>query len=152
EARDLTEYKVSLIEENIIRSGRMNIKAVQQDATVWDEASVEKADIVIADLPCSGLGVLGKKTDLKYKMTETMQAELVVLQRKILAVVQAYPKEKGVLIYSTCTIHKEENEENVAWFLKEYPMYELASMKQMLPGIDASDGFFIAKFRKVNHG
>ena len=65
EARDLTEYKVSLIEENIERMGLCNVTAVCQDASVYDEKSAGKADIVIADLPCSGLGVLGKKTDLK---------------------------------------------------------------------------------------
>ena len=69
EARDLTEYKVALIEENIERSGLDNIEAVCQDATINDEASYEKADILIADLPCSGLGILGKKPDLKSKMT-----------------------------------------------------------------------------------
>ena len=69
EARDLTEYKVGLIEENIERTAAQNIRAVQMDATVLDEASVEKADVVLADIPCSGLGVLSKKTDLKYRMT-----------------------------------------------------------------------------------
>lgn len=152
EARDLTDYKVGLIQENIIRSGMHNIEAVRQDATELTEASVEKADIVIADLPCSGLGVLGKKTDLKYKMTADMQAELITLQRRILGIVQSYVKPQGTLLYSTCTIHKGENEENVKWFLEQYPAYELLLEKQMLPGIDESDGFFIAKFRKVNHG
>ena len=66
EARDLTEYKVSLIEENIERHGLTNMKAVQMDATILDKESIGKADILICDLPCSGLGVLGKKTDLKY--------------------------------------------------------------------------------------
>ena len=69
EARDLSDYKVGLIEENIHRTGVQNIRAVRWDATILDENMVGKADIVIADLPCSGLGVLGKKTDLKYKMT-----------------------------------------------------------------------------------
>lgn len=82
EARDLTEYKVNLIEDNIERSGMENIRAVQQDALIYDEASKEKADIVLADLPCSGLGVLGKKTDIKYKMTRETQKELRELQKK----------------------------------------------------------------------
>lgn len=169
EARDLTDYKVGLIQENILRSGAQNIEAVKWDATVLDEASVEKADIVVADLPCSGLGVLGKKTDLKYKMTQDTQKELVLLQREILSKVQSYVKPDGTLIYSTCTIHAGENMENVHWFLKEYPQFELVPIAdclcgelkesvqeegclQLLPGIHKSDGFFIAKFRKVKHG
>lgn len=169
EARDLTDYKVNLIQENILRSGVANMTAKRWDATVQDEASIETADIVIADLPCSGLGVLGKKTDLKYKMTKETQKDLVELQRNILSKVQAYVKKEGTLIYSTCTIHEAENMGNVHWFLKEFPEFELVSIReelcdalkdsvqergclQLLPGIHESDGFFIAKFKKVKHG
>ena len=168
EARDLTDYKVNLIWDNIERSGMKNIKAVKQDATVFDEASVEKADIVVADLPCSGLGVLGKKTDLKYKMTEQTQKDLVKLQREILSKVKSYVKTGGILIYSTCTINEDENMGNVDWFLNENQEFELVSVKedlceelresveregclQFLPGVHKSDGFFIAKFKKVKH-
>ena len=168
EARDLTDYKVNLIWDNIERSGMKNIEAVRQDATVFDEASVEKADIVVADLPCSGLGVLGKKTDLKYKMTEQTQNDLVELQRDILSKVKSYVKTGGILIYSTCTINKDENMGNVDWFLSENQEFELVSVKedlceelrksviregclQLLPGVHKSDGFFIAKFKKVKH-
>ena len=80
EARDLTDRKVRLIEENIERSGLANIRAVCQDATALDEGSFGKADLVLADLPCSGLGVLGRKPDLKYKMNPQMQASLVDLK------------------------------------------------------------------------
>ena len=151
EARDLTEYKVNLIRENIMRSGLSNIEAICQDATVRDPDSVEKADIVIADLPCSGLGVLGKKPDLKYKMTESMQKELEELQRRILSVVQAYVKPGGRLLYSTCTINRGENEENARWFEKNYPEFQMIREKQMLPGIDSGDGFYIAMFQRINH-
>lgn len=169
EARDLTDYKVNLIEENIMRSGVNNMSAVKWDATVLDESKVEKADVVIADLPCSGLGVLGKKTDLKYKTSEEIQKSLVQLQRDILKQVRQYVKPEGTLIYSTCTIHEGENMGNVHWFLKNFPEFELVSIKdklceelkqdvieegcmQFLPGKHQSDGFFIAKFRKVKHG
>ena len=168
QARDLTDYKVNLIRENILRSGATNLEAVKWDATVLNEDSIEKADIVIADLPCSGLGVIGKKTDLKYKMTKEIQSQLVKLQRQILSKVQAYVKADGTLIYSTCTIHAGENMENVHWFLKEYPQFELVPIQeflceelkssvqekgylQLLPGVHESDGFFIAKFRKKSH-
>lgn len=145
EARDLTEYKVSLIEENIQRHGLSNMKAVRMDATVLDEASIEKADVLIADLPCSGLGIMGKKTDIRYKMTEETQRELATLQRKILSTVKDYVKHGGTLIYSTCTINKNENENNVAWFLETYKEFQLVEMEQMYPGTISHDGFFLAK-------
>ena len=146
EARDLTPYKVDLIRDNIARIGIDNIEAVCQDATVYDEASEKKADILIADLSCSGLGVLGKKTDLKYKMNPDTQEELVHLQRKILSVVHRYVKSGGKLLYSTCTIHRAENQENAAWFAEQYPEFELVRERQFLPGVDDSDGFYIAEF------
>ena len=116
-----------------------------------DPHKKETADIVIADLPCSGLGVLGKKPDLRYKMNEKTEADLVELQKKILSVVKDYVKPGGKLLYSTCTIHREENEGNVEWFLKEYPEFELVKEKQMIPGRDAGDGFYIAILKRVNH-
>lgn len=90
-----------MIEENIERTGLLNIEAVCQDALVYDEESREKADIVIADLPCSGLGVLGKKTDLKYKATKQGADDLAQMQREMLDVVCRYVKPGG----SFCTAH-----------------------------------------------
>ena len=148
EARDLTEYKVSLIEENIERHGLKNMNAVQKDATAYDEASKEKADVLICDLPCSGLGVMGKKTDIRYKMTAEKQKDLVALQRQILDTVYTYVKKGGTLVYSTCTIHRGENEGNVEWFVKKHPEFEVLYSEQMLPGGAYHDGFFIAKLRR----
>lgn len=164
EARDLTQSKVMLIEENILRSGFKNIRARQMDALVRDEQAVEQADIVIADLPCSGLGVVGKKPDLKYNMTKEQTGELAKLQRKMLTVVKDYVKPGGILIYSTCTINEAENMDNVRWFLASFPEFYPASVEpvlcetlkgdvregciQFLPGIHQSDGFFLAKFQK----
>lgn len=168
EARDLTDYKVELIWDNIERAQVENMEAVKQDALVFDEASEEKAEIVIADLPCSGLGVIGKKADIKYNMTEPLQEELEKLQREILSVVHRYVKPGGTLVYSTCTINEGENIENVRWFLRQYPEFEQVSVEsvlcdalkgsvkdgclQLLPGIHESDGFFIAKFHKKEKG
>lgn len=152
EARDLSEYKIGLIRENILRSGMTNIEAVQMDARLRDEASVGKADIVIADLPCSGLGVLGRKPDLKYKMTKDTQQELVKLQREILSVSAEYVKPGGTLVYSTCTIHKEENEGNAAWFARQFPEFCLRRERQTIPGRDSGDGFYIAMFGKQSSG
>lgn len=148
EARDLTEYKVGLIRENIIRSGLTNIEALRWDALQPDERMIGKADIVIADLPCSGLGVLGKKPDLRYKMTREAQKELAALQRDILAVVSGYVKPGGKLLYSTCTVNREENEENAGWIQEHCEGFRLIREKQTLPGRDAGDGFYLAMFRK----
>nr|WP_294463750.1 16S rRNA (cytosine(967)-C(5))-methyltransferase RsmB [uncultured Sellimonas sp.] len=148
DARDLTEYKVRLIEENIERSGLANISARQQDARIFDEGSLEKADIVIADLPCSGLGVLATKKDIRYNMTPETQKELALLQREILSVVHRYVKPGGTLLYSTCTINREENEENTVWFLEKHREFALEKEKQYLPGIDPCDGFYIAVMKK----
>lgn len=168
EVRDLTPYKISLVQDNIQRSGFQNMKALVWDATILDEAAVEKADLVIADLPCSGLGIIGKKPDIKQKMTKESLSELARLQRQILSVVQQYVKPGGRLIYSTCTIDSMENQENVAWFLQQFPYQTVnleeklgdklkeASMKdgwiQLLPGVHPCDGFFISVFQKNDDG
>lgn len=149
EARDLTEDKVAVIEENIARHGIANIKAVCQDAARFDAASVEKADILIADLPCSGLGVLRKKTDVKYKVTPEQQRELIRLQRQILDAVWQYVKKGGTLIYSTCTVHPRENEENVRWFLENHKEFQLREMRQLFPQDGPGDGFFLSKFQRI---
>lgn len=174
EARDLTEYKVELMEENRQRNQFRNMSVKQWDALELDEAAVETADIVIADLPCSGLGVVGKKNDLKYNGSLESQAALEELQRQILMQVSVYVKPGGVLLYSTCTTNKKENEENVSWFLKEHPAFSLEPLTGHLPekitgavsslinieeqlkkgevallqGIFPSDGFFLARLKK----
>lgn len=161
EARDLTEYKVDLIRENIERSGLENIYARRKDALVFDPADKDAADLVLADVPCSGYGVIGHKTDIKYKMTPAKEADLVLLQRRILHNAAQCVQPGGTLIYSTCTINPRENEENVCWFLEHYP-FEAESLNpylpeelrggtaeegwlQLLPGIHKCDGFFIAR-------
>ena len=152
------------MQENIDRIGAINIQAVLKDATVRDEASVQKADIVLADVPCSGLGVIGKKQDIKYKMSEKQQQDIIRLQRRILSAVQEYVKPGGVLIYSTCTIGADENQYNIKWFLDNFPFHlesidpyicdELKGRTtgggyiQLLPGLHQSDGFFIARLRR----
>ena len=164
EARDLTDYKVGLIEENIYRCGFKNIHAKRMDACILDENAKESADIVIADLPCSGLGVLKKKSDIKYRMTQSQIEELAQLQREILKNAVTYVKSGGTLVYSTCTIAKEENDQQVDWILENLPL-QLVSLKgcvceellenaeregvlQLLPGRERTDGFFLAKFQK----
>ncbi|MDF2868852.1 MAG: rRNA ((967)-C(5))-methyltransferase RsmB [Anaerocolumna sp.] len=165
DARDLTEYKAALMNENILRMGFHNITTSCRDAKELDEESIGKADILIADLPCSGLGVIGKKPDIKYNMTEEKQKELVKLQREILTTVSQYVKEEGTLIYSTCTVNKEENLDNALWFVDNFP-FQLESIEQylpenissdtkdkgylqLIPGIHNTDGFFMARLKKT---
>ncbi|MDO4648809.1 MAG: 16S rRNA (cytosine(967)-C(5))-methyltransferase RsmB [Eubacteriales bacterium] len=164
DARDLTAYKVDLIEQNITRANSINVQAKVMDATVFDVESELKGDIVIADVPCSGFGVIGKKPEIKYRTSPQKQTELVELQRNILKNAAEYVKSKGALVFSTCTIAKEENEENMMWFLNNFP-FKLESLDpylpeelhcestklgylQLLPGVHGTDGFFIAKFRR----
>lgn len=148
EARDLTEAKVDLIRENMNRQDLSNMMAVVWDATKKHEDSIRKADVLICDLPCSGLGIMGKKTDIRYKMNEETMDELVDLQRQILDVVWEYVKPNGTLVYSTCTINKDENEDNVAWFLENHKEFSLEYEKQFLPGESTHDGFFLAKLTR----
>lgn len=164
EARDLTFQKVQLIEENITRCGFENIRAVVWDALEEDEEAVEQADLVIADLPCSGLGILGRKPDIKHNMTMEQMKELAELQRRILSVVWRYVKPGGRLVYSTCTIDPMENEDNAAWFMENFPFdpvdlttalgkdYGQVSLEkgyvQFLPGVHPMDGFFISVFTR----
>lgn len=146
EARDVSEYKTGLIEENIRRCGMRNIRVVCQDARVWDADSSDAADVVIADLPCSGLGTLRKKPEIRYRMTEDTIEGLVRLQREILEVSCRYVKPGGTLVFSTCTIDGEENEENTRWFLECHTGFSLAFQRQFFPDEGEFDGFYIAKF------
>ncbi len=164
EARDLTDDKVALINDNIKRSGMINIKAVKMDATIYDSVSENKADIVFADVPCSGLGVIRRKPDIKYRVTRDAIGELTELQRRIMHNAASYVRPGGVLIYSTCTLGDSENLDNVRWFEENYP-FELSSMDpfipgelkslttgegylQLVPGVHDCDGFFVARFKK----
>lgn len=164
EARDVSDKKIALIEENRQRLGLTNIHTRVWDALVPDADRKEWADVVIADLPCSGFGIISKKNDIKYHIKELQLTELANLQRTILTNAADYVKPGGILLYSTCTINPEENRENAEWFLSHFPFeavdirrrlpVELQSgfiadnMLQILPGEVKCDGFFIAKFRK----
>lgn len=163
-SRDLTDAKVSRIEENIRRCHTDNVTAMAWDALVLRREDTGTADIVMADLPCSGLGVIGKKPDIKQRMTGEQITELAKLQRDILSVCQQYVKPGGILLYATCTVSEEENEKNMRWFEANFP-FALTSLDpyipehirgettrqgflQILPGQYDSDGFFIARFKR----
>ncbi|MBR3244407.1 MAG: methyltransferase domain-containing protein [Parasporobacterium sp.] len=148
-ARDLSQNKVDLIEENIQRSQSKNVRVEVHDALVFDETLAGKADIVLADLPCSGIGVIGRKPDIKLRLKEEDLKELAELQQKILDVVSGYVREGGLLIFSTCTINRTENQDNAEWFLENHSFVKIEE-KQFLPGQDEGDGFYIAAFRKTD--
>lgn len=161
EARDKTEYKAELIRDNLYKTDFRNVSVSVWDATIPDEGLIEKEDIVIADLPCSGLGVLGKKPDIRYRIKEEDLTTLAALQRDILSVVWQYVKKGGYLIYSTCTINREENENNVKWFTEQFPFeleeFEIPTfackkekgMVQIFPTKN-TDGFFIARLKRID--
>lgn len=144
-SRDISEEKLSLIEENVNRLGITNVEIAGCDATVPDEELYETADVVIADLPCSGLGIMGRKNDIKYKLTSEQLGELAELQRKILDTVKSYVKPGGVLLYSTCTINPDENCSNTKHFLDNNRSFSLEAERQFLQGVDGCDGFYYAK-------
>ncbi len=165
EARDLTEAKVALLRENKARCRMDNVTIHRADATVFCSEDEEKYDVVLADVPCSGLGIIGKKPDIKLFMTTEQEEELCVLQKEILKNAVRYVKPGGTLIFSTCTLNKEENMGGYE-FLKEkcgmlpeslepYLSMELYTETtkngylQMIPGVHKTDGFFVARFKKA---
>ena len=155
---DLHESKLSLISDSAKRLGMNSIKVAQRDATKPDESLIGKADKVICDAPCSGLGVLGKKPDLRYKDLAAA-FELPELQLDILTASARYLKRGGTLVYSTCTLNPAENEDIVRVFLENNREFESVpftvgnidcaeGMLTLLPHIHNTDGFFIAKIRR----
>ena len=164
-ARDLTEKKTELILENVERMGYQNVKVEVFDALHFDESMKEKADLVIADLPCSGLGILGRKKDIKYSITKEQLLELADMQRRMLEVISGYVKKGGTLIFSTCTINPDENMGNYR-YISEHLSFKAVDISgqlpeslkcetakegyiQLLQGIHHCDGFFISKFQKI---
>lgn len=146
---DVSEEKVELLRENTERLGYSNITCGVQDGSEYREDLKETADIVICDVPCSGLGVISRKSDIKYNVTNEGMAELCNLQKKIAVNAADYVKKGGVMIYSTCTIHKAENQKAVKYILSNRPEFVLEYEKQLRPDKDDTDGFYIARLRKT---
>lgn len=144
-ARDVSERKTALIQENAARL-KLNPAIQVWDATVPDKDSVEKYDVVIADVPCSGFGVMGKKPDIKNGVTVEGLNELNVLQRQIVDCVTSYVKPGGVLMYSTCTLRKKENEDMVRYICEKYPF--TLDCEETLFTCEEHDGFYIARLIK----
>lgn len=155
---DLYPHRVELIKQGAQRLGLANVEAMVRDASKAEKA---EADAVLCDVPCSGLGVIRRKPDIMLKAKSEAES-LADIQRSILTASASLVKKGGVLIYSTCTLNPDENEENVRWFLKENPNFEPIDfeipqwvsvnyekgMATIFPSRDSSDGFFISKFRR----
>ena len=157
---DVHEHKVSLIQNGAARLGFTNVTARRQDASECVPAWVDKMDAVIADVPCSGYGIIRKKPDIREKDPDTMK-DLPVLQLAILRNQAKYVKKGGILLYSTCTLVRRENEGVVEKFLKAEPDFYLeplplpdpfpvndSGMLALVPGEYDTDGFFIARLRR----
>ena len=157
-AFDLHENKLSLIQKGAARLGLSNLTTASRDARMTDESLLGKADRVLCDVPCSGFGVLAKKTEIRYKDLDAL-APLPDIQLAILENACRYVRPGGSLVYSTCTVFPEENEGNVARFLARHSEFsptdftvgDLCSKNGMLlltPDLHGTDGFFMAKFTK----
>ena len=177
-ARDISERKCDLIRENAHRLKLDNITVQVHDARLHDEKMKDKADILYMDLPCSGLGIIGRKTDIKYNTSEKSLKEVAALQWEIIKAAWDYVKVGGILIYSTCTVNRDENEAMLERITEEFP-FETVDISdrlpkvltdgtfgkesaghikenaakgylQLIPGECGTDGFFISKLRRTH--
>lgn len=169
---DISESKTELIEENVRRIGVSKIKTKVNDASLYNPDFVDGFDLVICDLPCSGLGVMGRKRDIKYNVSLDKIRELAILQKKILENAVRYVKKGGRLIYSTCTMTKAENEENFT-FISEFKGFSAVNFSdkirgyvdrykdgerlvneakkgfiRLFPGELGTDGFFVSEYMR----
>ena len=162
-AWDVYEHRVELIRAMARRLGLDNVRPVVRDASVFREDMAQAMDAVLLDAPCTGLGVMDNKPDIKYKVTSDQVRELTALQEKLLETCSGYVRMGGILVYSTCSLLKEENEEQVRIFLGKHPEFRIAPLPesfgplrdhmtecglQILPWRDGIDGFFIAAMKR----
>lgn len=161
---DVSIIKTRLIDENIGRCHINNIETLERNAEEHNEEFDDCFDLVIADVPCSGYGVIGHKPDIKYNSSKAKQHGLSIIQKGIIDNAVKYVKPGGLLIYSTCTISIEENEENAAYILKKRNFEAVDISKnlpsectsetakggyiQLIPGRHPCDGFFTAVFKR----
>ena len=162
-ACDIHQHRLDLIAENCKRLGISNVELVKQDGTKLTKRWQEPFDVILCDVPCSGLGVLGRRADARWSKESEDITGLCKIQRKILEEAAQLVVPGGTLIYSTCTIAPEENQEMVEQFLQDHPEYMLdetltdcwldvdkgeTGYVQFLPFEDDMDGFFIARMMR----
>lgn len=163
--RDLHPHRVQLIEENQKRMGLSCIHAEAADGCVPRPEDKEAYDRVLLDAPCSGLGILRSKPDIKLHHTPEQEKELVQLQRQLLQTAASAVRPGGILVYSTCTLSKCENDDQIEWFLKKNSQFTVQSLEKRLPSLpecdrlwtkyltlwpqkNGHDGFFVAALKK----
>lgn len=177
-SRDVSERKTGQIEENVERLGLSNIDVEVSDAAVHNIEDEDMADMLIADLPCSGIGIIGRKPDIKYNVSRDKIDGIIQLQRKILDSIYSDVKHGGYIVYSTCTLNSQENEENVRYIKsKGFEAVDITAslpekliddakragkhyydklikdaadgMLTLIPGVYECDGFFVAKLKRI---
>ena len=161
-SRDIFEHKIKLIQNSVNRLGLKNVDVQLFDALNLDKDSIDKFDSVLADVPCSGLGIIKRKPEIQYKEKEEIK-DLPKLQKQILQNAAKYVKVGVTLIYSTCTIQDDENIEVVESFLQSNKRFKLEKIEninidlenedkgylKIYPNVHGMDGFFIAKLKRV---
>lgn len=147
-SRDIYMHKIKKIENEAKRLRLSNVQASLWDGTKPEADLVEKCHRVLCDVPCSGLGVIARKPEIKYRKNSKEIKKLYEIQFEILRASAKYLKKDGILLYSTCTINRDENEAIVERFLKENIDFKLEKKILLLPNRDDTDGFFIAKIVK----
>ena len=148
-AWDIHEHRVKLVQDTAKKLGINIIFAKVHDATLYDTYCFNKYDKILLDVPCSGLGVIRKKPEIKWTRQQEDLEELIKIQEKILDNCSRFLKVGGTLVYSTCTVLKQENEEQIKKFLNTHNGFELVEEKKLYPHIDGTDGFYIAKLIKT---
>ena len=161
-AYDIHESKLGLIKENCDRLGITNVEVKAHDATKLNSELIETSDRVLIDVPCSGIGIIRKKPEIKWNKSRNDLREIIPIQRDIMENAWQYLKTGGIMIYSTCTLNQEENEENIDWFVNKHKdctvkkifigkqdnlMYNKNGSLTILPN-ENMDGFFVAKLEK----
>ena len=149
EAWDIHEHRTKLVEENAKRLGINIIKTQVKDATKYDKNLNEKYDKILLDVPCLGIGVIKRKPDIKWQRKPEDLEEITSIQKNILNNCSKYLKKGGTLVYSTCSILKEENEDIINRFLDKNNEFEIdkENIVKILPNQE-EDGFFICKIHK----
>ena len=148
-AIDIHEHKIKQIKSNAARLGIKIIEPFLLDARKIGDEFAGRADRILVGAPCSGLGVLRRKADLRWKKMPNELKELPLLQSEILNSAAQALKSGGTLVYSTCTLEREENEGVIEKFINSHGNFTLENKKTLLPHVDGTDGFFIAKLKKV---
>ena len=142
------EHKIRLVKENLKRLNISNVELNAIDATTLKEKYLEGTfDKILLDAPCSGLGVMKRKPEIKYHESSVMDI-IIPLQAKLLDNAYYLLKNNGRMVYSTCTINKKENEQMIKKFIEKYPDMKIVEERKVLPFVYDSDGFYMCKLEK----